>query len=179
VPALPAWFVRRPDGRFDVHLDPELRTAVAIVVSELAQVLADEPDADELHRLRPPAYPDDPSRDLEYQLLAGEELRSSRRSDIEATVALTDRDDVGEGELWSLMRSLNAVRLAAGTRLGIEDDEHRRPRFGFRLSPAQARDWEIYEISGLLQYAAIQALQGGDLGGGLDGDDGGDGEPVS
>lgn len=158
--SLPAWFVRRPDGRFDVHLDHELRTVVAIVVSELAQALDDDPGADELRRLRPPAYPDDPSRDLEYQLLAGEELRSSRRADIDATVALLDQEVVDEAALWGLLRALNAVRLAAGTRLGIEtDDDH--PKWYRRLSPKQARDWQIYDLAGLLQYAAIQAVSSG------------------
>lgn len=158
--SLPAWFVRRPDGRFDVRLDPDLRTAVAIISAELAQAIEDDPTDEQLRRLHPPAYPDDPERDLEYQLLAGEELRSSQRAAVEATLEIVQRDVVDADDLWSLMRTLNGVRLAAGTRLGIEDDDHRPPpRWAMRFSPQKARDWEIYELAGLLQYAAIRALQ--------------------
>ncbi|MEZ5181295.1 MAG: DUF2017 family protein [Acidimicrobiales bacterium] len=131
------------------------------MVAELAGDLEADPSADDLRRLRPPAYADDPERDLEYQLLAGEELRQSQRAAIEASAQLLDRTEVGDEDLWALVRTLNAVRLAVGTRLGIEDDDHRRPRFGFRRSPDEQRNWAIYELATQVQHEATLALQDG------------------
>jgi hypothetical protein len=45
-----------------------------------------------------------------------------------------------------------------GTRLGIDDDDHDRPRFAFRMSPDVARNWAIYDLATDLQHAALFAL---------------------
>jgi hypothetical protein len=96
---------------------------------------------------------------VEYQLLAGTELRTSQQQAVETTARILGQDTASEEELWALLRALNAVRLVVGTRLGIDDDEHdRRPRFAFRTPPAVARNWAIYDLTTQLQHAAVDAI---------------------
>lgn len=141
-----------------MRLPRHLREVVAIVVDELAEDLDGNRDDEDLRRLHPPAYLEDPDRDVEYQLLAGTELRSSQQQAVETTARILGQDTASEEELWALLRALNAVRLVVGTRLGIDDDEHDRPRFAFRLPAATARNWAIYDLTTDLQHAAVAAI---------------------
>ena len=162
-------FTRRADGRFDVRLSDEDRDAAAMVLTELVDDLDDDPGADDLRRLHPPAYEQDADRDAEYQLLAGEELRASRRAAVASSMAALDAPSIDEDQLWALLRSLNAVRLVAGTRLGIEEDAHRPPLLWFRLSPQERRRWAVFlfasDVSGEATLALLgEVADGGDLG---------------
>ena len=114
---------RRPDGAYDLSLDPDRREVVVDLLRQLGDLIESQPDHPNLARLRPPAYTDDPDADAAYQLLAGEELRTSRQEAIEAVIASLGRDQLTEDELWSWLQALNGVRLVVGTRLGITEDE--------------------------------------------------------
>jgi hypothetical protein len=148
---------RRADGRYDLSLDPGLRAVLAQLLGELRGALEEAPDDPNLARLRPTAYADDPDRDAEYQLLAGEELRESRLGAIDAVVESLDRDALTEDELWTWLRATNALRLVVGTRLGITDDDeslHDRST----LSDEQQALWSIYDFTTLVQYEVVEAL---------------------
>lgn len=159
-PPPPLRFSRRADGAFDVALSAEERDGAALVLSELVAEIDDDPAADDLRRLRPPAYLDDPDRDLEYQLLAGEELRTSHRAAIAAAMAALDRPVLSEDELWSFVRALNAVRLVVGTKLGIDEDAHRPPRMWMLLAASERRRWAVFLLASDLAGEATLALSG-------------------
>ncbi len=151
---------RRADGRYDVVLAPGLRAVTAALLGELDQLIEEGPDGADLSRLSPPAYPDDPDKDAEYQLLAGDELRTARRESIATVLASLEADEVTDDQLWSWLRSLNALRLVVGTRLGIDDeDDDDRPGDDLDPDDPEAQLWAAYELAGWLQGCVVAELQ--------------------
>lgn len=110
------------DGHFELMLDRDVRSSLIGLLDELAQVIA-EPNDPRQRRLAPPAYPDDPDREAEYQLLAGDELRTSRLEAVSVSREALESDRLTDEQVWAWLRSLNAVRLIVGVELGIEDDD--------------------------------------------------------
>lgn len=148
---------RRADGGYDLVLDPVLRDTMRALLDELHDLIAAGPDDPGLRRLRPPAYADDPDRDAEYQLLAGDELRSSRQAAIVAVQRSLGADELSDGDLWAWLQSLNALRLVVGTRLGIDDEEAAEAEVG-PDDPAAAL-WSIYQFSTWVQHEVVRALR--------------------
>lgn len=111
-----------------------------------------------MYRLLPTAYLHDPDADAAYRLLAGEELRTSRNAAIDTVLATAGRDRLTEDDLWAWLRALNAVRLVAGTRLDISDDDAPRPDPS-GLDDATRSLWAVYEWTTMLQAEVVHALQ--------------------
>jgi len=145
----------RGDGRFDLVLEAGLRDAIGSLLGELDELVEAGPDDPSLRRLTPPAYLDDADKDAEYQLLAGDELRTSRRATIDAVRSSLGEELLSEDELWAWLQALNALRLVVGTRLGIEDDEHDHR---VDADDPAAPLWSIYDFATWLQHSVIQAL---------------------
>lgn len=148
---------RRSDGRFDLHLDPQARDVIVALLHDLGDGLDADPGHPDLARLRPPAYLDDAERDAAYQLLAGDELRSSRRAAIDAVCDSMSRDQLTEAELWSWLQALNAVRLVVGTRLDIRDDDQQAPDES-NLTDDQRSLWTVYHFTTAVQHEVVDAL---------------------
>jgi hypothetical protein len=148
---------RRPDGRYDLVLDEEARAAVRGLMVELGELVTSTPDDPELRRLHPPAYLDDPERDAAYQLLAGDELRTSRTDGFATVLRNLDQDVVEAEDLWAWLRSLNALRLATAGRLKIEveADLQREP---ISIDDPDAGLWAILSLATELQDAIMLAL---------------------
>ena len=147
---------KRSGGRYEVVLDPVNRQAMDSLLGELEDLLDGAPDDPSLIRLHPPAYSDDPDRDLAYQILAGDELRTRRRATITSVRASLNRSELSEDDLWGWLQALNALRLVVGTRLGIQDDHHERP-------PLSGDDplvalWAAYEFTRQVPYFVVLAL---------------------
>lgn len=148
---------RRADGRFDLHLDPRAREVITALLRDLEGGIDADPHHPDLARLRPPAYLDDDERDAAYQLLAGDELRASRRAAIEAVCTSLQRDQLTEDELWSWLQALNAVRLVAGTRLDISEDDQQEPDER-ALTDEQRSLWTVYQFTTAVQHEVVDAL---------------------
>ena len=146
---------RRRDGRFDLVLDPGLRTVVRDLLGELDELIAADPGAEDLRRLNPPAYLDDPERDAAYRLLAGDELLTARHATIDAVLSTLDEERLTEDQLWSWLQAINALRLVVGTRLDISEDDH---RIEVADDDPAAPMWAIYEFGTWLQYQVLRAL---------------------
>jgi hypothetical protein len=147
----------RPDGDFDLVLPAEHRDVMVRLLGELEELFTAAPDDPSTRRLRPPAYLDDPERDQGYQLLAGEELRTSRQAAIDASTDALQRERLTAEELWAWAQSLNALRLVVGTRLGIEDDfsdRHHEP------DDPDAPLWDVLDFCSEVQHWIIKALGG-------------------
>lgn len=151
---------RLNDGHFEVVLDPEVRMAIDGLLDQVDSLL-DTPDSPLMSRLQPPAYNEDPERDLAYQLLAGEELRTARREAFATVKRIHAQDRATEDDLWVWVRALNALRLVLGTALGIQDDDDEAPDLDALDDDDPALGmWQIYGIAGLVQYEIIEALGG-------------------
>lgn len=148
---------RRADGSFDLKLDDRARTILTALLTDLAESLVEAPDDPNLSRLHPPAYPDDAEADAAYQLLAGEELRSSHQQAIAAAVTSLQQDRLTEAELWAWLQALNAVRLVVGTQLEITEDDH-GPLHRPATDDADASRWAIYDFTTYVQHEVVEAL---------------------
>ncbi len=122
--------VRAKGAGFVIDLDADEGALVRRLIGELRTLLTDpEPDSAGralLARLFPVAHPDDEAMEAEYQRLMRDELVQSRM----AAFAIVDEalsgdrgaNEVDEGRLLAFMQSVNSIRLALGTMLGVSDD---------------------------------------------------------
>lgn len=149
---------RRRDGDFELVLAQPGRDLLRQLLGELDELLDGDPDDPNLRRLRPPAYLDDDEADAAYQLLAGEELRASRREAVAGVVESLARDHLTEGDLWAWMQSLNAIRLVLGTRLDVSEGDVSRPVVA--ADGPEAQLWSIYDLVTFLQHEVVTALGG-------------------
>jgi hypothetical protein len=130
-----------------------------LLLDELAGLLDDPAAApDVMDRLNPAAYRDDPAAETEYRALTESSLRDERsgriascRVDLAAggQVALSDPDTVRR---W--LQTLNDLRLALGTRLGVSQDTE--PELDPR-DPA-TQPWIVYSWLTAVQDAVVQAV---------------------
>ncbi len=116
----PRLFRRTRDG-FAVELDPEIRVWVLGLAHQLSDLL--DGDGEELTRLFPTAYPDDPERDAGYQILSRHQLIDSRREAIALMEETVEKSVLTEDELSAWMGIVNDLRLVLGTRLDVSEDD--------------------------------------------------------
>ena len=87
-------------------------------------------------RLYPPAYVDDPIRNLEFEGMAGDDLTKGRLAAIERMNATVDAEQLSEDDLLAWLSVANDLRLVLGTRLEITEETsdsdfpHQDPRAG-------------------------------------------------
>jgi hypothetical protein len=152
--------LRRTGGRPVARLDSEETRLLSLLLDDLTGLLDDEsgPNDDVLQRLSPAAYRDDPEAEAEYRALTESSLRDERsgriascRLDLAAggQVALSDPDTVRR---W--LQTLNDLRLALGTRLGVSQDTE--PELDPR-DPA-TQPWIVYSWLTAVQDAVVQAV---------------------
>jgi hypothetical protein len=149
----------RHKGGPALRLDPEEVQLLLLLLDELAGLLDDPAAApDVMDRLNPAAYRDDPAAETEYRALTESSLRDERsgriascRLDLVAggQVALSDPDTVRR---W--LQTLNDLRLALGTRLGVSQDTE--PELDPR-DPA-TQPWIVYSWLTAVQDAVVQAV---------------------
>jgi hypothetical protein len=115
-------------GGLRLQLEPIEGQILGNLLGELsAVVLDDEADDPVVQRLFPAAYPEDDEADSEYRLMTETGLRDERVERIDACVAELDSGqdiDLGDPDIatrW--IQTINDIRLAIGTRLGITEDE--------------------------------------------------------
>ena len=111
-------------GDFELRLEPGERDILRGLPNQLRQLIENEdPTSDPaMARLYPPAYLDDPIRNLEFERLAGDDLTSQRLASIDAMEGSIDADRLTEEQLLSWLGVLNDLRLVLGTRLEITEE---------------------------------------------------------
>jgi hypothetical protein len=115
---------RTKRGEFELRLDPKERDILRGLPDQLRNLIENEdPTSDPaMARLYPPAYLDDPIRNLEYERLAGDDLTSQRLSSISAMEGSIDADRLTEEQILSWLSVMNDLRLVLGTRLEITEE---------------------------------------------------------
>ena len=108
-------------GDFELRLTPDERTILRGLPDQLRNLIENEdPTSDPaMARLYPPAYEDDPIRNLEFERMAGDDLTSQRLSSISAMEGSIDADRLSEEQLLVVVG--RAERPAAGARNTIGD----------------------------------------------------------
>jgi len=150
---------------FDSHAPAAPLTEIAPGLADpFAAVGAGELPADPvLARLLPDAYPDDPVAAAEYRRFTEGDLLAAKRANIGVLLAgLEEAGRVGRvrldpetAQIWLV--ALNDLRLALGTRLGIEEDYEAMIE---ALEPDDARmpAFALYEWLTALQDSLVHHL---------------------
>lgn len=112
---------RRRDGSYCLGLGPQERELLRSLPGQLRDLIEGDPDDPSLHRLFPPASPDEAVAH-EYRDLMGGDLRDSRLRSMAVMQATVDAEGLSEDELAAWLSGLNDLRLVLGTRLGVDDD---------------------------------------------------------
>ena len=161
---------RRDIDSWTVRLEVDEREVLSTVMRQLDDLIEHAETGAELsvvNRLFPPAFTHHESEheelDLEYQRLMREELIAARRAAIaESRGWLAEGDServIDEANLTAMLRSLNSLRLALGSLLGITDD------LDSDLADeavADSPDHQLYAWTGWLLEWTVTALSSAD-----------------
>lgn len=111
-------------GDFELHLDARERDVLRELPEQLRDLLRHEdPSSDPaMARLYPPAYPDDPIQNLEYERMAGDDLTRERLRAIDRMSATVDAERLSEDDVLAWLSVLNDLRLVLGTRLEVAEE---------------------------------------------------------
>ena len=138
-------------GGFDLRLAPGERQLLRALPVQIEAIL--DSGSDDLRRLFPPAYNDDPKRQEEYDSLMRSELLEHHRQALELLAATAESTQINESELSTWLRAINSLRLVLGTRLDVSEEmgpvDPRDPR---------AQEFGVYAYLSLLQEQGTDAL---------------------
>ena len=114
---------RRRDGRFEWKLGANERTVLGQVASEFKELLAHEtPSSDaSLQRVFPPAHPDDPIAELEYERASGGSLLATKIEQLGTFERCVGERTLSQSEVLACMRAANDLRLVLGTRIEVTE----------------------------------------------------------
>ena len=117
-------FRRTRAGDFTVDLRKADRELLRSLAGQLRETLTGSPASDDpgVARLFPPAYPDDPLRNLDFEHLVGDELMRGRLEGLAVLERTSDAKRISEADLLMWMRTVNDARLVLGTRLDVTED---------------------------------------------------------
>jgi hypothetical protein len=147
-------------GAFEVRLRAGERRVVRELVGQLRSLLADEdPSTDPaVARLYPPAHPDDPLENLEFERVVGPRLADSRAQAIETIQRTLEAKRLSPEELHAWLRVLNDVRLVLGTRLDVTEGSTEAE---FADDPVRHQAYASYVFLSWLVDAIVEVLPAG------------------
>jgi hypothetical protein len=152
--------VKRKGKGFAINLGRVERDALRDLCEELRRLLLSEnPASDpELARLYPPAYPDDPLRNLDFERTVGDELLQERLEAIDVVVETADAKHVSEEQLLAWLGALNNLRLVLGTRLDITEGS---TEADFASDETKKGAYGLFQFLTWLVATIVEALDGG------------------
>jgi Domain of unknown function (DUF2017) len=152
---------RRAGDACVAKFTPQEAQVLRQCVAELAALLADHPDPDDpaVERLFPDVYPEDPAAAAEFRRFTEADLKAEKLD--QAKTVLSDLLENGgeirlvdeQADLW--LRALTDVRLALGTRLGVQDETD----IEAELDDAVGRNPTSPRVGQLSVYAYLTYLQ--------------------
>jgi hypothetical protein len=146
-------------GDFELRLQASERDVLRVLPDQLRALIENEdPTSDPaMARLYPPAYEDDPIRNLEFERIVGDDLTSQRLASIGAMESSIDADRLTEDQLLSWLGVLNDLRLVLGTRLEITEET---TQDDFAVDDPRAQSFALYAYLTWLVDAIVGALSG-------------------
>src|SRR5436190_1236027 len=99
------------------------RRVLGQVASDFKDLLATEtPSSDgSLQRVFPPAHPDDPIAELEYERTSGGALLAAKMEQLETLERCIGEHVLSEDDVLACMRAANDLRLVLGTRIDVAE----------------------------------------------------------
>ena len=144
-------------GDFELRLRPSERDVIRALPDQLRALIENEdPTSDPaMARLYPPAYEDDPIRNLEFERIVGDDLTSQRLASIAAMEGSIDAERLTEDQVLSWLGVLNDLRLVLGTRLDITEETTHED---FAADDPRAQSFALYAYLTWLIAAIVGAL---------------------
>ncbi len=115
-------FTATKDGRIKVNVDDGVLGLVGSLSDQLRELLLVD-DADELRRLYPTAYPDDPERQADFHGIVHDQLLMARLDAIDRVEATLHDDNLSIDDADAWLSTINQIRLVLGTRLDVGEDD--------------------------------------------------------
>ena len=115
-------FSATKDGRIKVNVDDGVLGLVGSLSDQLRELLLVD-DADELRRLYPTAYPDDPERQADFHGIVHDQLLMARLDAIDRIEATLHDDSLSIDDADAWLSIINQIRLVLGTRLDVGEDD--------------------------------------------------------
>jgi hypothetical protein len=141
---------RTRSGRFQIHLSAEERDALRSLPGELKALIGAGTEDPNLRRLFPPAYPDDPALEAEYERLVRQDLIANRTAALDVMAKTVDATELDEDEMSGWLSAINDLRLVLGTQLDVSEDD---------LGGDTPLD-RLYHYLGYLEEMVVEALAG-------------------
>ena len=149
---------RAAGGTFELRLSRGEREALRTVPGQIRELLeVENPSSNPgVARLFPPAYPDDPLRNLDFERLATDELMQGRLAALDTMERTIDATALSEDELLAWMHVVNDARLILGTRIGVTEETTERD---FADEP-ETTTFQLYGYLSWLLESIVRALSG-------------------
>lgn len=151
--------IKRTRRGFELRLGPDEREVLRGLPGQLRQLLEEESASSDpaMARLYPPAYRDDPIRNLEYEMTAGDDLTKQRLAAVDTMARTIDAERLDEEELLAWVAVTNDLRLVLGTRLEITEETREGD---FPPEDPRASSFALYAYLTFLVDEAVGALSG-------------------
>jgi hypothetical protein len=151
--------IKRTRRGFELRLGPEERDVLRALPAQLRQLLEEESASSDpaMARLYPPAYPDDPIRNLEFEMVAGDDLTKQRLAAVETMERTIDAERLDEDELTAWIAVANDLRLVLGTRLEITEETREGD---FPADDPRAGAFALYAYLTFLVDEGVGAISG-------------------
>jgi Domain of unknown function (DUF2017) len=147
----------RRDGRYEWKLGANEREVLSQIAGDFRSLLAHEtPSSDgSLQRVFPPAHPDDPIAELEYERTSGSALLDAKLEQLETFERCIGQKVLSEDEVLACMRAANDMRLVLGTRIDVREESTPADFVG---DPEMESTFELYAYLSWLVESMIDAL---------------------
>jgi Domain of unknown function (DUF2017) len=140
-------------GDYEIRLPQEERELLRSLPGQLREMLGTADPS--LRRLFPPAYPDDPNHNAEYEGLVREDLTAERLQALQVLEETASARRLDEERMSGWLKALNDLRLVLGTKLDVtedmDDDE-------VPARPEDAQLFLVYRYLTALQWQVVEAL---------------------
>ena len=148
---------RAEGSGYAVHLSKGVRGMLVDLCQQSRALLeAEDPSSDPaVARLFPPAYEDDPLRNLEFETNLGGAPRNGKLEAIDTVERTANAASLTEDELLAWVGVVNDLRLVLGTRIEITEEATEE---GFAPDDPRLETFRVYQFLGYLLQEMLEAM---------------------
>ncbi|HEX6579912.1 MAG TPA: DUF2017 family protein [Actinomycetota bacterium] len=149
--------------RFAVRLSRGVRGLLIELCRQSRALLdAEDPSSDPaVSRLFPPAYPDDPLQNLEFETNLGAAPRAGKLEALDVVERTANASALTEDELLAWIGVVNDLRLVLGTRIEITEEATDED---FPGDDPRHETYRIYQFLGFLLQELLEGIGAPDVG---------------
>lgn len=148
---------RREGDRFAVHLSKGVRGLLVELCQQSRTLLrGEDPSSDPaVARLFPPAYQDDPLRNLEFETTLGGGPKTGKLEALDTVEGTVHASSLSEDELLAWIGVVNDLRLVLGTRIDITEEATDED---FPRADPRHDTYRVYQFLGWLLQGMLEAM---------------------